>query len=135
MVDSETGVHQLQAEELAKGKGLPLEWVTSDARIPIATVIDATCLHIWTAVCDSIGQWLKIPQEGTPPDDFQDDVPIYEASSATPAPPNPKDIPAAPWEYKMPDLSEGSPFYQASTARLREVIKGRPDEDELWTEG
>ncbi|MGL5812711.1 MAG: hypothetical protein ACRCYW_05175, partial [Aeromonas sp.] len=35
----------------------------------------------------------------------------------------------------MPDLSEGDQFYQDSTARLRQIIKGRPDEDQLWTEG
>jgi hypothetical protein len=67
VADDDTGVHQLQPEELAKGKGLPSEWRAADVPIPSGVVRDATCLHIWTAVCDTLGSWLKQPQEGAPP--------------------------------------------------------------------
>ena len=134
--DADSGVHRLQTEELAKGKGLPSEWRTKDTSIPVVAVKEATCLHIWTVVCDALGPWLKAPQTGTP--QVSNETPRPRSDPPPPktyAPPNPKDLPAAPWDYTLPDLSEGGAWHQARLTRLREVIKGRPDEDQLWEEG
>jgi hypothetical protein len=62
IADSDTGVHRLQTDELAKGKGLPSEWRTKDTILPDKAIQSATCVHIWTAVCDTLGRWLKRPQ-------------------------------------------------------------------------
>ena len=120
---------------LAKGKGLPSEWRTKDAPIPVDAVKEATCLHIWTVVFDALGPWLKAPQTGTPQVSKETPQPRNTPPPKAYAPPNPKDLPAAPWDYTLPDLSEGGTWHQARLTRLREIIKGRPDEDQLWEEG
>ena len=73
IMDTDTGVHRLQTEELAKGKGLPSEWRSKDVPLPDEAIKEATCLHIWTAVCDTLGFWLKQPQGGAsaPPEQWK----------------------------------------------------------------
>jgi hypothetical protein len=130
--DVDTGIHQLQAEELAKGKGLPSEWRTKDTPLPPTSVPNATCLHIWAAACDVLGHWLKQPQTEAPSSETEQ---THLPSVQPPPPPDPKDMPSAPWVYQLPDLSKGGQWYQDRLTRLREVIKGLPDEDQLWQEG
>lgn len=138
--DSDTGTHRLQGEELAKGKGLPTEWRTKATPLLDKPIQGATCLHIWASVCDTLSSWLKsttlpvasVPLLPTPNHTPQD---VGQEPAQAYAPPNPKDMPSAQWDYELPDLTEGGQWYQDRLVRLREVIQGRPDEEQLWLEG
>jgi hypothetical protein len=58
-IRSEGGVRRLQTSELAKAKGLTSEWTKKDAsKLENSWVQQSTCLHVWTAVMDSVSTWL-----------------------------------------------------------------------------
>jgi hypothetical protein len=67
IADGTKGVRRLQVMEVAKGKGLPSEWLAKGAVIDPKVIAPETCLHIWTAVCDTIGHWFKADTHVAPP--------------------------------------------------------------------
>lgn len=76
-IRSERGVRRLQLSELAKAKGLTSAWTNQGvSTLETSWVIQSTCLHLWTAVMDSVGTWLH--HSSTEGDQHQ------EAPSASP---------------------------------------------------
>jgi hypothetical protein len=134
IADSDTGIHGLQTEELAKGKGLPSEWRTKDTTLPEKTVKETTCVHIWSVVCDAVGLWLKQAQHETL---AEATTPLLRPTPPTKkyAAPNPGEIPSANWEYSLPDLSADGKWYQERVSSLRRAIQGLTDAEALWLEG
>jgi hypothetical protein len=58
-IRSERGVRRLQTCELAKVKGLASEWTNKDpSKLENSWVVQSTCLHVWTAVMDSVSTWI-----------------------------------------------------------------------------
>ena len=146
-VATDRGIRRLQAEELAKAKGLPSEWRNKQLSIPSESTSPATALHIWTEVCDSLSSWLKEPHLGTargnlpssevpvtgPPSKPGDEVETQ--SSSRPSSPTGLEEAEREWIYELPDLTMGSPWYVERVQNLQRAIIGRPDYDELLAEG
>jgi site-specific DNA-cytosine methylase len=65
-VQSKRGVRRLQAQELAKAKGIPNDWLKAGCPLKDAVVRGCTGIHIWTAALDSILEWINLekPQQG-----------------------------------------------------------------------
>lgn len=146
IADGLKGVRRLQIMEVAKGKGLPGEWLAKGAAIDSRVVAEETCLHIWTAVCDEIGHWLKteahvasapsfrLPPRPSgqlrPPQGITEDIP----SSTTDALPTTDPLPVE-WIYDLPNLQEGGQWYRDRCASLDAAIRGRPNSTTLRSEG
>jgi hypothetical protein len=134
IADGTKGVRRLQIMEVAKGKGLPSEWLTKGAVIEAKVIVQETCLHIWTAVCDTLGQWLKSHSHTHSPLTvaMRAGDPTLPPLSALPT----KDaLPPPTWDYQVPDLSEGGEWHRARLAKLSELIQYREDWNQLWEEG
>jgi hypothetical protein len=126
IADSDTGVRRLQAEELVKGKEIPSKWRTKAVDLPSRPIEEAMCLHIWTAVCDTLGQWLK-PQGQMVHPTLLDPLPQLAPNRRPTVActlPNPQDMPSAEWDYKLPDLVEGGKWHQDSITSLWKAIQG-----------
>ncbi len=130
-IKSDRGIRRLQAEEFSKGLGLPSEWRDKSEPLSWKAIGGTTSLHVWTAVGDALSWWLKGPGESREWDREARKLPspVQEPLEEIP------EIVTPEWNYEMPDLSKGGEWYQARVAKLKEVIKGRPDEEELLRDG
>ena len=127
-VQTDRGVRRLQIKELAKGKGLPSEWAQPDTSLIPACVVPATSTHVWSAICDSLRDWLVEPP--TVP------APRRRKYSPLPSPDlAPEDASPEEWDYQPPDLSIDSPWYKDRVASLWAATEGRPDQASLVTKG
>lgn len=142
-VATDRGIRRLQADELAKAKGLPSEWRNKKLSIPPECTRPATALHIWTEICDSLSTWLKKPHTSSHPEEESTSPPSDPHSAIDPeakSPPrsnSPTGLEEAEkeWQYELPDLTMGSPWYIERVQNLQRAIVGRPDYDELLADG
>jgi hypothetical protein len=134
IADGEKGVRRLQSAEVAKGKGVPSEWLTKGLELDNKVVAETTCLHIWSAVCDELGQWLR--HTNLPPASkgggTKAEVPLH-TTSGQPSKTTLEE--EAGWTYELPDLSFGGAWYEARVRKLKEVVQGRSDAETLLREG
>ena len=128
-VATERGVRRLQAEELAKAKGLPSEWRNKDAPLSPKVVASATSLHSWVAVCDAIGDWC-CPEHALDEDTFS----TASTADLTLSDTEEEDC---DWEaeYDYPDLAPGGEWHSARDKSLKQAIRGCPDADKLLQDG
>ena len=132
-VDDGVNIRKLRAAELAKGKGLPGEWVAKgqEPELSYSVVTGATSVHIWTVVCDSIAQWVHADKDTTEMGDRSTE----DSDTVTTAAETWADEDETDWDYTLPDLSKDGRWYQERVNNLREAIAGRPDQESLWQEG
>jgi hypothetical protein len=128
---TDRGARRLQHSEVAKGKGLPSEWLSRNCSFtPAATpVYRSTCVYLWSPVMDAIAAWLTPPAVSSP-----------SVAKATPVPPAipwtdaSSDAPTD-WTWEVPNLLPGGAWHTARLASLRTAIKDLPDASQLWKEG
>lgn len=128
--DGDKGVRRLQASELAKAKGLPSEWLTKGAILEGKLIAEDTCLHIWSAVCDEIGRWLRPPASD---DKSLIAPPLKQAAATDLLTSSINELPK--WHYQLPDLTPEGPWHRQRVENLQEAIKDRPDKATLLLEG
>jgi hypothetical protein len=124
IADGKKGVRRLQPAKVAKGKEVPSEWLTKGLELDSKVIKETTCLHIWSAVYDNVGQWLQ--HTNLPPTNQNIGTKtVTPLSSVVPEPP-----PKGPleedteWTYKLPDLTSGGVWYKARCARSRRSSEG-----------
>jgi hypothetical protein len=131
-IRSERGVRRLQHEELAKGKGVPSEWLKGEEQRPLrqSMVDTATCLHLWTAAMDTLRSWMdgdgKEARESV-----KKDIPKVDTEEWS----SPAEDEAYDWEWAVPDLSEGGEWHKARVSNLLLAIGERKDKDKLLKDG
>jgi hypothetical protein len=136
LIRSERGIRRLQLQELAKGKGVPSDWIAgngSSEPLKEYGVKHSSCLHLWTTVMDAIAVWQRkmteaprpmLPLAGTllsPKIRSVEALPVEELGAA--------------WTWDVPDLHEGSPWYLARIDSLRKAVADLPDGDIHFVNG
>jgi len=124
-------VRRLLTEELAKAKGMPLEWLAGDQG-DSAMVDSLTAIHLWAAIGDTVHEsWTKTVSA------VQEDmeaVPTAILTSWLDKEELPQDTTDV-FEWQPPDLSEGGEWYLERVASLEKAIAGHPEADHLHREG
>jgi hypothetical protein len=135
IAEGKKGERRLQSAEVAKGKGVPSEWLTKGLELDNKAVAETTCLHIWSAVCNEVGQWLW--HTNLPPSlkggGTTAEVPLSTRTVGQPSKTTVKE--EAEWAYELPDLSFGGAWYEAQVRKLKEVVQGRSNAKTLLREG
>ena len=139
-IATERGVRRLQSQELAKGKGLPSEWMSRTASVPRKPAQRSTSAHIWCAVGDSVAALFRggsLGQEpsgadadgsrGAVPENLGDPVSV----GALPVPEG--DCPV--WEWEPEDLCRDGDWYRARVLSLQVATEGMEDRAQLIREG
>jgi hypothetical protein len=133
-IRSERGIRRLQHQELAKGKGVPSDWMVGEGTSqPLReySVKHSSCLHLWTTVLDAVAAWNRRrfennhvsgshtpsttslpPAVGVQADTFANAKAVHEID---------------PWTWDVPDLSEGSQWYQERLRNLQQAVTDLPD--------
>ena len=129
-VKVEKGVRRLQPEELAKAKGMPKEWqpTSRKKRTVWRTIVSLiTVVHLWTAAMDPLGHWLRSRTCLETPKVASENIWPTKGKCKSPASIGWNDPATNTSEWEVPDLSEGSDWYQARVASLRQAILTLPD--------
>ena len=150
-INTEKGIRRLQPDELGKAMGVPSEWKTRERKFKVSNVEGVTDIHIWTAICDTLSVWLTTNDENDQSIPLRERRALHEEVDRKPMgavrraadigelerPSSPTSVLEAEmeWNYELPDLSEGSDFYNDRVENLKRVIAGREDEAELLQEG
>ena len=137
LIQAERGIRRLQTGELAKGKGVAGDWIVKGGNskpIPSNSLKTTTCLHLWTAILDVVMEEPD-PEESepaleTPPSQAGQDPMEAEADTA---PETTEDD--YTWEWHVPDLSEGSDWYNERVASLTVAVEGLEDAATIYAEG
>jgi hypothetical protein len=134
-IRSERGVRRLQTCELAKAKGLTSEWTNKDSsKLENLWVGQSTCLHVWTAVMDSVSTWIhqntgdqaQGKDESTcGPSENEEMRRQQAAASGT----------QEDWSWETPDLSRDGEWYKARVRSLKAAIAELPSIPNLFQEG
>jgi hypothetical protein len=150
LLRTDKGIRRLQAGELAKGKGVPGEWVVQGGNsrpMPNNALKTTTCLHLWSTILDSVistqdpaerAESCKQPASpvraeacNQPRQEPSKDLPTYG--------PNPMDSSTSDqkyiWEWHVPDLAEGGDWYNARVHSLRLAVAPLEDSARLFREG
>ena len=125
LVTLEKGTRQILPRELAKAKGLPLEWLTLPTTGPCSPLSCIPSVHILQAVGDSISAWLG----PAPPTPLRVQAPPAPTQAATPPPLE------QTWDWSPPDLLPSGTWYKDRLHTLRTTISGRSDFKQLYKEG
>ena len=137
-VQVDKGIRRLQVEELAKGKGVPKEWqpVSRKKRNLWRTVVSLiTVAHLWTAAMDSLGDWMRVQSpRGMTKVDSQSPQPGLSAPELFPVP-EWKEVESNMPEWEVPDLKEGSAWYDDRISSLHQAIHNLPDRERHLQEG
>jgi hypothetical protein len=112
------GIRQLQYEELAKSKGMDVLLKSYGSVSTKRAIREGVRIHLWTAVLDSIGTWLRAK---TPPNKTARPSPVTETPKPAWRDANLQD-PDEKWTWEPPDLSEGSQFFQDRVKSLEVAI-------------
>jgi hypothetical protein len=123
------------------------------SKVKAQTIIQSTCLHLWTAAMDAARDWWHNEDyESSSPDlirqkDLREDAPVnWDLSDI------PDLIPRAvssddsigsdtstedkdDWNWSVPNLSEGNAWNLERLQNLKFAIQDHPRKDELWSEG
>jgi hypothetical protein len=138
-IRTDKGIRRLQHQELAKAKGLLENFEMPTTKNKLRSVRNSTCHHIMTACLDQVGRWL---------DTIMNDKNLGETGKQRATPgrhPKAKDEPgwtdgenaddAEEWEWEVPELGPGSPWYADREANLREAVKDTTDPDQCYRDG
>jgi hypothetical protein len=112
-VKTERGCRRLQHLELAKAKGLPPDWPSATAAdLPAKAIHAATCVHLMTAVGDSIMEWLNGGRSSTDPPPVPttspEGLPLAEPPATPSAPLSAEGDEGGEWSWEVPDLTPGA---------------------------
>ena len=131
----------MQYSELAKAKGITEATKDFTSNGAHAAIRDGTCIHVWTATLDTIADWLRTDPQTTHPTATPQKPPQADHNSAkaeskpeTWHDDDPEDAEET-WEWKAPDLSENSSWYQERVKGLLQAIEGDPKADQWYREG
>ena len=125
LVAVEGGIRRLQADEMAKAKGVPEEWIRQE-RLNIRNLNQLTDIHIWGAIAASLS-----PQDGTLEPHFSQ--PTDEADLEKQMMTTSED--GINWEWMPPDLSPGGKWHTEHLQKLYMATEGHPEADRLRQEG
>ena len=125
LVAVEGGIRRLQADEMAKAKGVPEEWIRQE-RLNIRNLNQLTDIHIWGAIAASLS-----PQDGTLEPHFSQ--PTDEADLEKQLMTTSED--GINWEWMPPDLSPGGKWHTERLQKLYMATEGHPEADRLRQEG
>jgi hypothetical protein len=133
-IRSERGVRRLQTSELAKAKGLPSEWTKKNvSKLEKSWVQHSTCLHVWTAVMDSVSTWLHktAAEEGecnnepfTSPKE-NEEMKLQQSNTSGIQ---------ADWSWETPDLSKDGDSYKERVRSLKATVADLPKVPNLYEE-
>jgi hypothetical protein len=135
-IQAPKGTRHLQAEELAKAKGVPKEWqpTSRKKRTGWRTIVGlVTVVHLWTAAMDPLGLWMRSrsplePQKRDTGCDFsKTELPLPTAKW--------KDSATDASEWKVPDLGEGSDWCKARVHSLCLAIQNWPNKTQHLSDG
>ena len=128
LIETERGVRRVQSDELAKAKGVPMEWVTQDL-LTVRAIHQLTDLHIWAAAASSLSpRQTETMTERSQPWSEADLGTTFKLTKEQEA-----DLEA--WEWSPPDLSPGGEWHTARKDNLEAAIEGRADADQLREKG
>jgi hypothetical protein len=143
-IETDKGVRRLQAEELAKAKGLPKEWLSplgTSNKGAFSWAQGATCSHLWSAVLDTIAEWIderrpELKSSGVPLPTTRARPRKQRRARAK----NQKDLTPVKaqqldWEWELPELSPGGAWYRERVASLNAATAGHEEADRLRAEG
>ena len=133
-IRTHNGVRQLQASELAKGLGVPSEWMKGGTPLQGRQVARNTCVHLWAAVGDSVATFLSaVLAEKEVPGHISDPGSLESPGSMSgKSDPVDDDV---EWEWELPDLSAEGVWYNARVESLRKAVEGLPEPEKLIAEG
>jgi hypothetical protein len=139
-IQSERGTRRLQAQELAKGKGVTSDWFKPDPGISVAPLKDVavrfcTGIHIWTAVLDATLEWLLPKEAGSPKDQTRskpEPRTVPEKHKGVDLHPEPDEsTEGEEWTWEAPDLRPGSEWYCARISSLKQALQGMAEASRL----
>lgn len=128
------GVRRLQPDEVARGSGVPKEWIKPEVTLPTSMVHGTTSANIWEAVAASIR---SLSRTGTTLSNMVDQTPVANTPVVTDdeevQPFTPQED--APWTWKPPDLSPGGAWYSKRVHNLRIASATLPDSELVYANG
>ena len=128
LIETERGVRQVQGDELAKAKGVPMEWMMQDL-LTVRAIHRLTDVHIWAAVASSLSsEQTTAPAERSQPwteADLSTTFKLTEEEKAD----------METWEWSPPDLRRGGEWHNARVTSLEAAIEGKADANQLREAG
>ena len=124
-LQTEKGVRRIQVDELAKAKGVPGEWRDKKVIMDKTTTLEATSIHILTAVCDQISEWFMVPEntESSAHQPTVERLPLHQQEEAY------------EWNYDYPNLEPNGKWYLERKKELIVAANKLEDPDTVIREG
>ena len=153
LLRTEKGIRRLQSGELAKGKGVPSEWIVqcgNSTPVPNNVLKTTTCLHLWSTILDLVVRTLIAPGGAeacaqVSPEPVPTNLPAPDSNRTNPSTNNLNDSTSdgdsrtsgqsGKWEWHVPDLSKDGDWYNARVHSLGLAVADLEDSGRLFTEG
>jgi hypothetical protein len=150
LIQVDKGIRRLQPSEMAKGKGVPNEWIVKGGTskpLPNNCLKTATCLHLWTVVLDAV---TRVPEEcSSRPSPTKAQAKVTDFLGSQPVSPPTRDDATVStgemsdlsseenyeWEWHVPDLSEDGDWYNTRVRNLRLAVRGLKGATRIVDEG